>query len=196
MTDQHPFPSTQLTPATYAVVAGRPARDDGAPVNPPVVLSSTYVGRGEVRPGDAVYTRLGTETWEPLEEVLDGLERAAEPGLVFASGMAAVSAALELTPGQRLVVPRHYHAALAAHLEAQRRGRRRGQRRRPDGPRRDRRRADVAGLAQTPTSPMLEIATSGGERRRPRRRRLVVVDSTCHPLAAAAGAGRGRRRPR
>src|SRR5690606_13965117 len=58
-------------------------------------------------------------------EVLAGLERAAEPGLVFASGMAAVSAALELTrPGSRLVVPRHaYHAALvAAHRLGERSG--------------------------------------------------------------------------
>ena len=125
MTHQHPSTSSRLSPATYAVVAGRPDRADGAPVNPPVVLSSTYVGRGEVRPGDTVYTRLGTETWEPLEEALAGLERAAEPGLVFASGMAAVSAALELTrPGSRLVVPQHaYHAALvAAHRLGERSG--------------------------------------------------------------------------
>ncbi|PYF96308.1 cystathionine gamma-synthase [Georgenia satyanarayanai] len=105
-----------LSPATYAVVAGRPERTEGAPVNPPVVLSSTYVGRGAAAAGVPVYTRLGTETWEPLEEALAGLERAAEPGLVFASGMAAVSAALDLTrPGTRLVVPRHaYHASLVA----------------------------------------------------------------------------------
>lgn len=108
--------NADLSPATYAVVAGRPDRAEGAPVNPPVVLSSTYIGRGEVRPGEHVYTRLGTETWEPFEEALAGLERATEPGLVFASGMGAVSAALDLTrPGSRLVVPRHaYHAALVA----------------------------------------------------------------------------------
>lgn len=105
-----------LAAATYAVVAGRPPRDEGEPVNPPVVMSSTYVGTAEVRPGDRIYTRLGTETWEPFEEVLAGLERAEQPGLVFASGMAAVSAALDLTePGSRLVVPRHsYHASLVA----------------------------------------------------------------------------------
>ncbi|QDB79843.1 aminotransferase class V-fold PLP-dependent enzyme [Georgenia wutianyii] len=108
--------NADLSPSTYAVVAGRPERTEGAPVNPPVVLSSTYVGRGEVQPGRHVYTRLGTETWEPFEEALAGLERASEPALVFASGMAAVSAALDLTrPGSRLVVPRHaYHATLVA----------------------------------------------------------------------------------
>ncbi len=106
----------RLQPATYAVVAGRPERTEGAPVNPPVVLSSTYVGRGPVQPGEMVYTRLGTETWEPLEEALAGLEHADEPALVFGSGMGAVSAALDLTrPGSRLVVPQHaYHAALVA----------------------------------------------------------------------------------
>src|SRR5690606_33705417 len=54
-----------LRPATYAVVAGRPERTEGARVNPPVVLSSPYVGRGAAAPGVPVYTRLGTETWEP-----------------------------------------------------------------------------------------------------------------------------------
>ncbi|HLV04736.1 aminotransferase class V-fold PLP-dependent enzyme [uncultured Georgenia sp.] len=191
MTDQHPFPSTQLTPATYAVVAGRPARDDGAPVNPPVVLSSTYVGRGEVRPGDAVYTRLGTETWEPLEEVLAGLERAAEPGLVFASGMAAVSAALELTrPGSRLVVPRHaYHAALVA---AHRLGERSGvDVVEVDIADTDAVLAAIAGgptslvWLETPTNPMLEIADIRAVSAAAHAAgALVVVDNTfATPLA-------------
>ncbi len=115
MNDSRTYPE-HVTPATYAVIAGRPPRDEGAPLNPPVVLSSTYLGRGPVQPGDPVYTRLGTETWEPFEEALAGLEGASEPGLLFGSGMAAVSATLELTaPGSRLVVPRHaYHAALVA----------------------------------------------------------------------------------
>lgn len=115
MSDPDPSPE-HVSPATYAVIAGRPPRSDGAPLNPPVVLSSTYLGRGAVQPGEMVYARLGTETWEPFEEALAGLERATEPGLLFGSGMAAVSAALELTvPGSRLVVPRHaYHAALVA----------------------------------------------------------------------------------
>ena len=154
----------ELSPATYAVVAGRPERTEGAPVNPPVVLSSTYVGSREVEPGVPVYTRLGTETWEPLEEALAGLERAAQPGLVFGSGMAAVSAALDLVrPGSRLVVPRHaYHAALvAAHRLAERSGVEVVE---VDIADTDAVRAAITGgptsmvWAETPTNPMLEIA--------------------------------------
>ena len=154
----------ELAAATYAVVAGRPPRAEGEPVNPPVVMSSTYFGRGAVEPGGRVYTRLGTETWEPFEEALAGLERASEPGLVFASGMAAITAALDLTtPGTRLVVPRHsYHAALvAAH--------RLGERSAVDVVEVDI--ADTASViaaikggptslvwVETPTNPMLEVA--------------------------------------
>jgi cystathionine gamma-synthase len=43
---------TGLHPATVAVAAGRPARVQGAPVNPPVVLSSTYVSQGVPQPGE------------------------------------------------------------------------------------------------------------------------------------------------
>ena len=39
-------------PSTLAVTAGRPARMQGGPVNPPVVLSSTYVSTGVVPPGE------------------------------------------------------------------------------------------------------------------------------------------------
>ncbi|MEE6296239.1 trans-sulfuration enzyme family protein [Georgenia wangjunii] len=106
----------RLQPSTLAVVSGRPPREEAAPVNPPVVMSSTYIGRGEAAPGQMVYTRLGTETWLPLEEALAGLEQSRLPGLVFSSGMAAISAVLELVePGTSLVIPRHsYHAALVA----------------------------------------------------------------------------------
>ncbi len=106
----------QWHPETRVVAAGRPDRTKGAAVNPPVVLSSTYLGTGEPQPGDKVYTRWGTETWEPLEEALAGLEGAAHPAVVFSSGMAAVDAALSLVrPGGALVVPNHaYHASLIA----------------------------------------------------------------------------------
>ncbi|WP_324651339.1 PLP-dependent aspartate aminotransferase family protein [Georgenia sp. H159] len=153
-----------LSPATYAVVAGRPDRTEGAPVNPPVVLSSTYIGRGAAQPGVPVYTRLGTETWEPLEEALAGLEHADQPGLVFGSGMAAVSAALDLArPGTRVVVPQHaYHAALVA---ARRLRERSGiEVVEVDIADTDAVRAAIAGgptslvWAETPTNPMLEIA--------------------------------------
>ncbi len=104
-----------LSPETLAVTAGRPARISGGPVNPPVVLSSTYVSAGVPAPGELLYARAGTETWQPFEEALGTLERSTRPGIVFGSGMAAIAACLALVPaGGRVVVPRHaYQLTLA-----------------------------------------------------------------------------------
>ena len=97
-----------LSPATIAVAAGRPPREQGGPVNPPVVLSSTYVSRGVQQPGELLYTRMDTETWHPFEEALATLEGAAEPGIVFSSGMAAIAAVFAFVPaGGKVVLPRH-----------------------------------------------------------------------------------------
>lgn len=101
-------PSSRPAPATVAVTAGRPDHTPGNPVNPPVVLSSTYVSQGVPVPGEPLYARMDTETWGPFEEALAALERAALPALVFGSGLAAIDAALSLVPaGGRLVLPRH-----------------------------------------------------------------------------------------
>ncbi|WP_225753817.1 PLP-dependent aspartate aminotransferase family protein [Actinotalea sp. Marseille-Q4924] len=111
-----------LAPGTVAVAAGRPERRQGGPVNPPVILSSTYVSAGVPGPGELLYARADTETWQPFEEALAALEDAALPALVLGSGMAAVAAALSLVPpGGRLVVPRHAYQitlGLAAELAA------------------------------------------------------------------------------
>ena len=97
-----------LNSATIAVVAGRPPREQSQPVNPPIVLSSTYFSAGALRHEDRLYTRMGTETWEPFEEAMAALEHAELPGLVFSSGMAAIAAALSVVPaGGRVVVARH-----------------------------------------------------------------------------------------
>ena len=106
MSDPH-VPAA-LSPATVAVAAGRPERAQGAPVNPPIVLSSTYVSQGVQQPGELLYTRMDTETWHPFEEALAALEGAAEPGVVFASGMAAIAAVFSFVPaGGKVVLPRH-----------------------------------------------------------------------------------------
>ncbi|WP_263729230.1 trans-sulfuration enzyme family protein [Cellulomonas sp. SG140] len=120
-TSEHPI---DLSPATLAVTAGRPPRAQGAPVNPPIVLSSTYVSQGVPGPGELVYTRSGTETWQPFEEALGRLEGSARPGLLFGSGMAAVAAALSLVPtGGTVVVPRHaYQVSLGLLDELEARG--------------------------------------------------------------------------
>lgn len=109
-----PEPVTPLDPATLAVIAGRPAKDPGAPVNPPVVLSSTYVSQGSPPAGEMLYARWDTETWSPFETAVATLEQATLPGLVFSSGMAAIAAVMSVVPaGGKIVVPRHaYHAAL------------------------------------------------------------------------------------
>ncbi|WP_372593773.1 PLP-dependent aspartate aminotransferase family protein [Actinotalea sp.] len=104
-----------LSPETLAVTAGRPERRRGGPVNPPVVLSSTYVSSGPPVPGELLYARAGTETWQSFELALGALERSARPGIVFGSGMAAISATFSvLAAGSRVVVPRHaYQLTLA-----------------------------------------------------------------------------------
>ncbi|MGF0117390.1 trans-sulfuration enzyme family protein [Promicromonospora sp. Marseille-Q5078] len=154
-------PHATLSPATLAVTAGRPARAQGAPVNPPVVLSSTYVNQGVSAPGDLLYSRMDTETWHPFEEALAALE-GAQHGVVFGSGMAAVIAALGHVPERGVVVaPRHAYQVSLGYLDdlAARRGV-------------EVRRVDIADtaqvvaaldgadvlLAESPTNPMLEVA--------------------------------------
>lgn len=151
-----------LSPATLAVTAGRPARDPGAPVNPAVVLSSTYVSAGVPRPGDPMYSRYDAPTWHPFEEALGALEASPLPALVFGSGMAAVAATLALVPrGGRLVLPRHaYQVTLVLTADlAERSGL---QVRTVDIADTDATLAATRGAAmlwvESPTNPMLEVA--------------------------------------
>jgi len=115
--------SRPLDPSTVAVTAGRPPRTPGAPLNPPVVLSSTYVSQGEPPAGDLLYARMGTETWSPFEEALAALEGATLPALVFGSGLAAIAAVFAQVPDDgAIVVPQHtYQAALGLADELERR---------------------------------------------------------------------------
>ncbi|MGN8246063.1 trans-sulfuration enzyme family protein [Cellulomonas soli] len=114
----HHQPTSTLSPATLAVAAGRPPRVQGGPVNPPLVLSSTYVSQGEVPAGELFYARAGTETWHPFEEALGALERSVHPALVFGSGMAAIAAAMSLVPpGGRIVLPRHAYNVATSYAQ-------------------------------------------------------------------------------
>jgi cystathionine gamma-synthase len=100
-----------LSAETVAVAAGRPPRGRDEPVNPPIVLSSTYFGTGPLDDGDRGYGRYSNPTWDPFEEALAQLEGAKLPGLLYASGLAAVSSALSLLPaGGVLVMPSHSYA--------------------------------------------------------------------------------------
>jgi cystathionine gamma-synthase len=90
-----------LSPASVVVAAGRPRRIPGAPVNPPVELSATYAAP----PAGTAYGRNGNATWMALEEAVGALEHG--NALIFASGMAAIAAAMAFVPpGGTVVAPR------------------------------------------------------------------------------------------
>ncbi|MGT2463374.1 trans-sulfuration enzyme family protein [Sinomonas atrocyanea] len=112
-----------LAPETLAVAAGRPQRGTDSPVNPEIVLSSTFVGLGGVGEGARGYARFSNPTWEPFEDAVGKLEGSPLPALLFSSGMGAVAAALSLVPvGGVVVAPRHsYSGTLGlAQLKAER----------------------------------------------------------------------------
>jgi cystathionine gamma-synthase len=81
---------------TLAVLGGRDP-SPGAPLNPPPVLASAFRGAG-----DRGYARDGNPTWEALESALGALEGGS--AVAFSSGMAAISATLELLEPRALVV--------------------------------------------------------------------------------------------
>ena len=89
-----------LSPDTQVVALGRPQPRPGAAVNAPVELTSTYHAGG-----DLDYGRSGNATWTAFEEVLGALEGGM--ALLYASGLAAIDAALSLVPtGGVVVAPR------------------------------------------------------------------------------------------
>lgn len=107
---------SDLAPDTIVVETGRPQRTDGAAVNPPIDLSSTFVSTGDISASPYAYARFDTPAWTPFEEALGQLEHSALPGLVFGSGLAAISAVVSLVPaGGTLIIPTHsYQGALAS----------------------------------------------------------------------------------
>ena len=110
---------------TYVVAGGRPAHEHDAPVNPPIVLTSTYRGVDAVNiEHDRVYARFSNPTWEGMEEVVAKLENASQPGLLFPSGMAAVSSVIDLVPvGAIVLIPKHaYMASVTLCKDLERRG--------------------------------------------------------------------------
>jgi cystathionine gamma-synthase len=82
---------------TLAVQAGRPARVPGAPMNPPITLSSTYVHDARLE-----YGRDGNAAWGALEAALGALDGG--QAVTFASGLAATSAIASLVPAGGTVV--------------------------------------------------------------------------------------------
>jgi cystathionine gamma-synthase len=97
-------------PATVAVTAGRPATGPGSAMSEPVWLTSTY-GAG----GAYDYARVGNPTWTAFEQTLGALEGGS--ALVYASGLAAMAAALSLVPGGGTVLaPRGAYSGTTAQL--------------------------------------------------------------------------------
>ncbi len=88
--------------STLAIHAGRGPRTPGGPLNPPLVMASSFHG------GD--YAReQGAPTWEAFEEALGALEGGR--AVAFASGTAAAAAILETLPaGARVVGPERGYA--------------------------------------------------------------------------------------
>ena len=80
-----------LHPETSAITAGRPDAAPDGPLNPPIILSSTYHAGGPVG-----YGRYGNESWSALEAAIGELEGGKT--VSFSSGMAAVSAVFSILP--------------------------------------------------------------------------------------------------
>ena len=116
-TPDHPSPG-DLSPATVAVTAGRPARVADGPLNAPIVMASTYHAGGDVG-----YGRYGNPTWGMFETAVGALEGGTATS--FASGMAATAAVLDLVPPGGTVVTQEqaYYGTLSLLREHERTGR-------------------------------------------------------------------------
>jgi cystathionine gamma-synthase len=146
----------KLALSTLTVSAGRPAQGPDVPLNPPVVLASTY-GAG----GDLEYGRYANPTWEAFEDVLGALENGR--ALAFASGLAAVATVVDLVPvGGVVVAPRHAYLGTLGQLSDLTASGRLGEARLVDIADTDAIRAAVTGahllLVESPTNPALEVA--------------------------------------
>ena len=103
---------------TVAVQAGRPARVPGAPMNPAITPSSTYVQDASLE-----YGRDGNAGWGALEAALGALDGGR--AVTFASGLAAATAIADLVPegGNVVLATVAYHGVRAIFEELASRGR-------------------------------------------------------------------------
>jgi len=77
-----------LHPHTVAVTAGRPDRVVDAPLNPPVVFASTYIGSHDTTGDVLSYGRYGNPTWAALEEAIGAPYAVVHNAGISAAGMA------------------------------------------------------------------------------------------------------------
>ena len=93
----------EFSPEAELVHAGT-ERDAGAPLAPPLLITSTYVSQGEPDP-ERGYGRNANPGWAAVEAALAGVEGPAATAVSFASGQAASMALmLALAAGRRRVV--------------------------------------------------------------------------------------------
>lgn len=81
--------------ATRVIRAGMPVPAQGEPLMPGPVFAGTYHFSGEPETSPYTYGRYHNPTWTRFEQALSELEGG--PALVFASGMAAVTAVMSVT---------------------------------------------------------------------------------------------------
>ncbi len=176
----NPTPYTAPRLETLAVTAGRPERVVDAPLNPPVVFASTYVGAHDVQAAELGYGRYGNPTWQALEEALGALEGGR--ALTFSSGMAAAHAVLELLPpGGVVVIPHNCYLGVAEAVD-RRAAKYGGQVRRVNIAKT----AEVLSAAEgadvvwieSPANPTIDIADLPALGRNLSRRAMFVVDNT------------------
>jgi cystathionine gamma-synthase len=172
-----------VSPATWAVIAGRGEPLAGAPLNVPPVLASNFVlGSGREYSRDAA-----TPTWEAFEELLGGLEHG--EAVAFSSGMGAVATVFDLLAvGATVVLPDDcYHAVVGLATDGGAAGRWEVLRVPVDDTARWLALAAQADLLwlESPSNPLLAVADLPAICGAPRKPgALVVVDNTlATPLA-------------
>jgi len=160
------------SPATRTVHLGRPPAEPGSPLNPALVLSSTFH-----QGGSPSYSRDGNPTWEGFEALVGGLEGGR--CLTFASGMAAISAIVETlpVPGRIVVAADAYNGTRRLLSDLSHRGRLRF--RTVDVASTDEVLAVCSELAETPGRPSGAEGTFGAGG-------LLWLETPTNPLLAVA----------
>lgn len=166
----------EVSPETWAIVAGRPEPVPGATLNTPIVAASTYVLGSE-----RIYSRNeGTEGWESFEAMLGGLEGG--EAVAFSSGMAACAAVLgQLPSGAHLVLGDDCYQGVAGIAAAGARSNQWRVERLPATDHRWLQKASEADLLwlESPSNPLLDVADLAAICAAPRGPRTrVVVDNT------------------
>lgn len=171
----------EVRPETWAILAGRPPAEPGAPLNTPIIAASTFVLGGE-----RIYSRNeATEGWEAFEAVLGGLEGG--EAVAFSSGMAACAAVLgQLAAGAYLVLGDDCYQGVAGIAEAGARTHGWRVERLPAADPRWLERALQADLLwlESPSNPLLDVADLAAICAAPRRAgtRIVVDNTFATPL--------------